>query len=144
VGRLDISGGFGPFFALTPPMRAETIPIVLGLLLFLIAAAMIADAIVADGTSLPAERRSRERPERSRVGQSVFGAGMLCVAAVLIGRDQWRFTTLAIAVAVVLVVIGVGLNLRYIRGSLFGPVLGRSEKRRETDHTATTKRGHRK
>jgi protein-S-isoprenylcysteine O-methyltransferase Ste14 len=125
-------------------MRAETIPIVLGLLLFLIASAMIADAIVADSHSLPAERRSRERPERSRIGQIVFGAGMLCVAAVLVGRDQWRFTTLAIAIAVVLVVIGVGLNLRYIRGSLFGPVLGRSEKRRETDHTAPTKRGHRK
>jgi drug/metabolite transporter (DMT)-like permease len=133
-------------------MRAETIPVVLGLLLFLIAAAMIADAIVADSHSLPAERRSRERPERSRVGQIVFGIGMLCVAAVLVGRDQWRFTTLAIAFAVVLVVIGVGLNLRYIRGSLLGPVLGRTEKRRETDRTPgrssdrtePTKRGQRK
>lgn len=124
-------------------MRAETIPVVLGLLLFLIAAAMIADAIVADGHALPAERRSRERPERSRIGQIVFGCGMLCVAAVLIGRDQWRFTTLAVAVAVVLVVVGVGLNLRYIRGSLFGPVLGRSERRRESDRTAATKRGKR-
>jgi predicted tellurium resistance membrane protein TerC len=129
-------------------MRAETIPVVLGLLLFLIAAAMIADAIVADGHSLPAERRSRERPERSRVGQIVFGVGMLCVAAVLVGRDEWRFTTLVIAIAVVLVVIGVGLNLRYIRGSLLGPVLGRSEKRRESDRAAdrteTTRRGQRK
>jgi membrane protein DedA with SNARE-associated domain len=69
---------------------------------------------------------------------------MLCVAAVLVGRDQWRFTTLAIAVAVVLVVVGVGMNLRYIRGSLFGPILGHSEKRRETDQTAPTKRGQRK
>jgi predicted tellurium resistance membrane protein TerC len=125
-------------------MRAETIPIVLGLLLFLIAAAMIADAIVADSHALPAERRSRERPERSRVGQIVFGVGMLCVAAVLIGRDQWRFTTLAIAVAVVLVVIGAGLNLRYIRGSLFGPVLGHREKRRQSDDTAPTQRGQRR
>jgi predicted tellurium resistance membrane protein TerC len=129
-------------------MRAETIPVVLGLLLFLIAAAMIADGIVADSHSLPAERRSRERPERSRAGQIVFGVGMLCVAAVLVGRDQWRFTTLAIAVAVVLVVIGVGLNLRYIRGSLLGPVLGRTEKRRETDRklerTEPTRRGQRK
>lgn len=125
-------------------MRVETIPIVLGLLLFLISAAMIADAVVAEDHALPAERRSRERPERSRAGQIVFGLGMMCVAAVLVGRDQWRFTTLAIAVAVVLVVVGVAMNLRYIRGSLFGPVLGRSEKRRETDRTAPTKRGHRK
>jgi len=124
-------------------MRAETIPLILGLLLFLIGAAMIADAIVADDSSREAERRSRERPERSRVGQIVFGAGMLCVSAVLIGRDQWRFTTLAIAVAVVLVVVGVGLNLRYIRGSLLGPVLGRSAKRRESDNAASGDKGRR-
>jgi protein-S-isoprenylcysteine O-methyltransferase Ste14 len=122
-------------------MHAETVPIVLGILLFLMAAGMIADAVVADGHSLPAERRSRERPERSRPGQIVFGVGMLCVSAALIGRDQWRFTTLTIAVAVVLVVIGVGLNLRYIRGSLLGPVLGRSEKRRETDQVTPKKKG---
>jgi len=118
-------------------MRAETIPLILGLLLFIMGAGMIADAIVADDSSHEAERRRRERPERSRVGQIVFGAGMLCVAAVLIGRDQWRFTTLGIAVAVVLVVVGVGLNLRYIRGSLLGPVLGRSAKRRESDNSAS-------
>lgn len=117
-------------------MRLETISLVLGLLLSLMGAAMIADAIVADRSTHDAERRSRERPERNKVGQIVFGAGMLCVAAVLIGRDQWRFTTLAIAVAVVLVVVGVGLNLRYIRGSLLGPVLGRSAKRREGDNAA--------
>lgn len=121
-------------------MRVETIPLVLGLLLFLMGAAIIADAIVADDPSHEAERRSRERPARSKIGQIVFGSGMLCVAAVLIGRDQWRFTTLAIAVAVVLVVVGVGLNLRYIRGSLLGPVLGRSAKRRESDNSASGER----
>lgn len=114
-------------------MRIETVPLLLGMIVFLVAAAIIADAIVGDESSILGERRSRARPERSKVGQIIFGAGMVCVAAVLIGRDQWRFTTLAIAVAVVLVVIGVGLNVRYIRGSLLGPVLGRSAKRRESD-----------
>jgi len=121
-------------------MRVETIPLILGLLLFLMGAAIIADAVVADDPSHESERRRRERPERSKIGQIVFGSGTLCVAAVLIGRDQWRFTTLAIAVAVVLVVVGVGLNLRYIRGSLLGPVLGRSAKRRESDNEASGKR----
>jgi protein-S-isoprenylcysteine O-methyltransferase Ste14 len=124
-------------------MHVETIPIVLGILLFLIAAGMIADAVVADEQSLSTERRSRERPERSRIGQIVLGAGMLCVAAALIGRDQWRFTTLTIAAAVVLVVVGVGLNMRYIRGSLLGPVLGRSSRRRETDNSAAGKKARR-
>ncbi len=117
-------------------MRAETIPLILGCLLFLIGAAMIADAVIADQRSHSSERRSRERPERNRPGQFILGCGIACVAAALIGRDQWRFTTLAIAVAVVLVVIGVGLNMRYIRGSLLGPVLGRSETRREGDTAA--------
>jgi len=121
-------------------MRVETIPLILGLLLFLMGAAIIADAVVADDPLPESERRRRERPERSKIGQIVFGSGMLCVAAVLIGRDQWRFTTLAIAVAVVFVVVGVGLNLRYIRGSLLGPVLGRSVKRRESDSEATRER----
>ena len=114
-------------------MRIETAPLLLGIIVLVIAAAIIADAIVAGDSSILGERRSRARPERNRPGQIIFGVGMLCVAAVLIGRDQWRFTTLAIAVAVVLVVIGAGLNVRYIRGSLLGPVLGHSHKRRETD-----------
>lgn len=124
-------------------MRAETIPLILGILLVLMAVAMIADAIMADDPSHASERRSRERPERSRIGQIVFACGMLSVAAALIGRDQWRFTTLAIAFAVVLVVIGAGLNSRYIRGSLLGPVLGRSEKRRESDTAAGGKKAPR-
>ncbi len=116
-------------------MRAETIPLMLGIVVVLIAAAIIADAIFEEQDSLSAERRRRSRPERSRVGQIVFAAGMLCVAAALIGRDQWRFTTLSVAVAVILVVIGVGLNIRYIRGSLLGPVLGASSKRRRADRS---------
>ncbi len=124
-------------------MRAETLFLILGFLLLLAGAAMIADALIADSASGIEERRSRERPERSKIGQIVLGAGILSVAAVLIGRDQWRFTTLAIAVAVVLVAVGVGLNLRYIRGSLLGPVLGRSEKRRESDNTAAEKKAPR-
>ena len=124
-------------------MRAETIPLILGILLVLTAVAMIADAIIADDPSHASERRSRERPERSKVGQIVFACGMLCVAAALIGRDQWRFTTLSIAFAVVLVVIGAGLNSRYIRGSLLGPVLGRSEKRRESDSGTANRKARR-
>ncbi|MFI5242564.1 MAG: hypothetical protein ACHQRL_06110 [Gemmatimonadales bacterium] len=114
-------------------MRIETVPLLLGIIVFLVAAAMIADAVVGDESSILGERRSRARPARSKPGQIIFGTGMICVAAALIGRDQWRFTTLTIAVAVVLVVIGVGLNIRYIRGSVLGPVLGHSAKRRESD-----------
>jgi len=124
-------------------MRVETVPLILGIIAFLIAAAIIADAIVADTSSIFSERRSRTRPERSKAGQIIFGTGMLCVAAVLIGGDRWRFTTLAIAVAVVLVVIGVGLNVRYIRGSLLGPVLGKSARRRESDRRPPGERDRR-
>lgn len=114
-------------------MRVESVALLLGIIVLLVAAAIIADAVVADDSTFLGERRSRARPERSKAGQIIFGAGVICVAAVFIGGDEWRFSTLAIAVAVVLVVIGVGLNVRYIRGSVLGPVLGRSAKRRESD-----------
>jgi drug/metabolite transporter (DMT)-like permease len=114
-------------------MRAESIPLLLGIAVMLIGALIIADAIFEDVRALSAERRHRARPERSPIGQILLGAGTLCIAAVLIGGDEWHYTTLAIAIAVVLVVIGVALNYRYIRGSLMGPVLGRSSKRRRGD-----------
>ncbi|HEY7860542.1 MAG TPA: hypothetical protein VIB98_03820, partial [Gemmatimonadaceae bacterium] len=63
-------------------MRVETVPLLLGIIVFLVAAAMIADAVVGDESSILGERRSRARPERNKAGQIIFGVGMVCVAAV--------------------------------------------------------------
>jgi hypothetical protein len=55
------------------------------------------------------------------------------VAAALFGCDRWRYTTLAVVGAVVLLLSGLALNLKYLRGLTFGPIFGRSLKRRASD-----------
>lgn len=114
-------------------MRLETIPLLLGVLVGLMALAVIADAVIPDGTLITRERRRRPRPERNRSGEVAFGLGVLCMAAALIGRDTWPYTTLSIALAIVFVLIGAGLNIKYVRGLMLGPVLGRIARRRSTD-----------
>jgi hypothetical protein len=113
-------------------MRLETIPLVLGILMAIPGIALIADAFIPDGT-FAAERRARPRPERNRYGEVALGVGLLLVAAALIGRDTWRYTTLAIILALVAFAAGLALNLKYVRGLMFGPVLGPTATRRSTD-----------
>lgn len=96
-------------------MRLETIPLILGILVALPGFALIADAWLPDGSFAPAERRRRERAERSKVGEAVVGVGILCVAAALVGRDSFRFATIIILAGVVLVTIGTVMNWRLLR-----------------------------
>ncbi len=113
-------------------MRLETIPLVLGILIAIPGIALIADAFIADGTFLR-ERRRRERPQRNRYGEAALGLGLLLVAAALIGRDTWRYTTLAILLALIAFAAGLALNIKYVRGLMFGPVVGPTATRRSTD-----------
>lgn len=113
-------------------MRLETIPLLLGVLIAIPGIALIADALIADGTFLR-ERRRRERPQRNRAGEASLGVGLLLLAAALIGRDSWRYTTLAVILALIAFVVGLSLNLKYVRGLMFGPVVGPTANRRATD-----------
>jgi hypothetical protein len=113
-------------------MRLEHLPLLLGLLVGALGLALVLDALIPDGTFGSRERRKRERPERHRGGELALGAGVLLLAAALLGRDTWRYTNLAMLVAMLLFVAGVALNYRYVRGLMFGPVAG-GLKRRETD-----------
>jgi hypothetical protein len=76
------------------------------------------------------ERRRRNRAERHRGGEALVGLGILAIAAALIGRDTWRYGTVAILLGVVLLAAGGWLNRAYL-GELFafrGPAR-RGEKR---------------
>lgn len=114
-------------------MRLEYLPIILGLLTGVLGAALVLDALIPDGALASRERRKRERPERHRKGELSLGAGVLLMSAALLGRDTWRYTNLAILLALVLFLVGVGLNYKYVRGLMFGPVVGRRWKRRDSD-----------
>ena len=96
-------------------MRLEHIPIILGILIGLVGASLLADAWLPDNTFVAHERRRRQRAERHRGGEALLGVGALCMAAAFIGRDSWRYGTIAVMLGTVLLVAGAVLNWRFLR-----------------------------
>ena len=96
-------------------MRVETIPLILGILVALIGAGLIADAWLPEKVFYRSERRRRTRAERHLGGEAAIGFGVLCMAGALIGRDTWRFGTVSVIVGALLLVIGTWLNREYLR-----------------------------
>ena len=107
-------------------MRLEYIPIILGVLIGLVGIGFIADAAMEDHGMPATERRRRMRAERNRWGEGIVGAGTMCMAAALLGRDTWRYGTLAILVGAILLTVGIVLN----RGFLKEAFLNRGPARR--------------
>src|SRR5688572_7442077 len=99
-------------------MRLEHIPLIIGALVALIGLGFIADGLMADSAQPITERRRRMRAERSRAGETIVGIGILCMAAALIGRDTWRYGTVAVMVGGALVLIGVILNRAFLKEAL--------------------------
>ena len=99
-------------------MRLEHIPIILGVIVALIGLGFIADASMAAAAPPHEERRRRTRAEPSRAGEAVVGLGTLCMAAALLGRDTWRYGTVAVLVGAGLLLIGVILNRAFLKEAL--------------------------
>ncbi len=100
-------------------MRLEHIPLILGVIVGLIGLGFIADAWMEESGAPATERRRRMRAERSRAGEAIVGVGVLCVAAALMGRDTWRYGTVAVLVGALLVLVGVVLNRTFLKEALF-------------------------
>ena len=99
-------------------MRIELLPIVLGVLVAIAGIGLIADGYLPDSAPRVEERRRRARAERNRRGEMAIGAGLVALAGSLVGRDVWRFGTVAVLVGVLLVAIGIGMNGAYLREAL--------------------------
>lgn len=121
-------------------MRLETIPLILGGLFGLIGLVLLADAVIADGSFAPAERRQRARAQRNLWGEAILGVGILAVAAALIGRDVWRYTTVAMLAALVLCVLGLALNWRYVGSMLSGRPTARTNESAPSVSGSTTEK----
>lgn len=102
-------------------MRLEHLPIILGLLFVAAGIALIADALLREEPLMMRDRRKRERAPRHRGGQAAIGLGAIFVAAALIGRDDWRYGTVAVLLGVVAFGTGVWLNWRYVVDFMLGP-----------------------
>jgi hypothetical protein len=111
-------------------MRLELVPVVLGVLVLLIAAAIVYDAIRPDGPRPLTERRRRQRAELDIPGEWLVGLGTACLGASLIGNELWRWTTVAVISGIVLIVLGAILNRSYLREMLlFRGAARRSEEK---------------
>ena len=96
-------------------MRVETIPLILGVLVALVGLGLIADAWLPENVLRRTERRRKVRAERHLGGEAAIGFALLCLAAALIGRDTWKYGTVAVIVGTVLFVIGAWLNRVYLK-----------------------------
>ena len=96
-------------------MRVETIPLILGVLVALIGLAILADAWLPEEMAFRSERRRQARTERSIGGEACIGLAVLCMAAALIGRDTWPYTTVSVIAGTALFLIGTAMNRRYLR-----------------------------
>jgi hypothetical protein len=96
-------------------VRAETIPIIFGVIVGLMGVGLILDAQLPDYTVVKRERRRRQRVERSRGGETMLGLAMLAFAAGMIGRDVWRYRIVAVIAGAVLLILGAWANRAFIR-----------------------------
>jgi hypothetical protein len=96
-------------------VRVETIPLVLGCVVALLGVGVIADAWLPERVLYHSERRRRARADRNLGGETSIGLGVLCMAAALIGRDTWAYSTVAVIAGTVLLIVGAWLNRAYLR-----------------------------
>ena len=96
-------------------MRVETIPLIIGIIVALIGLAILADAWLPEEMTFRSERRRQERTERSIGGEACIGLAVLCLAAALIGRDTWRYGTVAVIAGTLLFLVGAFMNRTFLR-----------------------------
>ena len=99
-------------------MRIELVPLIAGVIVALLGVGLIADAWLPDETARVAERRRRQRAERSRNGEVAIGAAILLLGVALIARDRWDATPWLVAVAGLFLALGAILNRSWIREQL--------------------------
>jgi hypothetical protein len=99
-------------------VRLELIPVVLGVLVLLVAAAIVYDAIRPDDPRPHTERRRRQRAELDIPGEWLVGLGTACLGVSLIGNELWRWTTIAVISGIVLIVLGAILNRDFLKEML--------------------------
>lgn len=98
-------------------MRIELVPVVLGILLLLVAAAIAWDAWGAERLGPMRERRRRRRAVVDALGEGLVALGTACLGIALIERD-WRFETVTVLIGTILVVWGGVRNHGFIREAL--------------------------
>ncbi len=113
-------------------MKLEQIPILLGIIVLLVALAIGYDSMSPEERRPFKERRRRKRADLNRGGELLVAMGTASMAAALIGRDSWRWGTIAVFTGVALLVAGAALNRPFLKELL----LFRGAARRATPNDA--------
>lgn len=113
-------------------MKLEQIPILMGVIVLLIALAIGYDSMSPEERRPFKERRRRKRADLNRGGELLVAMGTASMAAALIGRDSWRWGTIAVFVGVALLLAGALLNRPFLKEML----LFRGASRRATPNDA--------
>ena len=100
-------------------MKLEQFPILLGVIVLLIALAIGYDSMSPEERRPFKERRRRKRADLNRGGELLVAMGTASMAAALIGRDSWRWGTIAVFIGVALLVSGAALNRPFLKELLF-------------------------
>jgi len=95
-------------------MRLETLPLLLGGLVGVFGLLLVLDAWLKDDL-IPEERRRTPRIPRDRGGEALVGLGTIAMAAAFVGRDTWRWGTIAVIAGSLLFLIGALRNRSYLR-----------------------------
>jgi len=96
---------------------------------------LLADAWIPEDVAPFRERRRRARAERSLGGEALIGLGVLCLAAVLVSRDNWDYVNVAIIAAGVLLLLGAWMNRKFLRARIVNRgALRRGEEGRTARH----------
>lgn len=124
-------------------MKVEQLPLLLGVLVALGALTILLDAWQAGGVAPLRERRRRTRAVPNKGGQTLVAFGTMCMAAALLGRDTWRWGTIAVLAGSALLIIGAILNRAYLKEVLLfrgAARRGEGEKNSRLNQTPTKTR----
>jgi hypothetical protein len=113
-------------------VKLEQFPILLGILVLLVALAIGYDSMSPEERRPFKERRRRKRADLNRGGELLVAMGTASMAAALMGRDSWRWGTIAVFIGVALLIAGASLNRPFLRELL----LFRGASRRATPNDA--------
>ncbi|MEO7501001.1 MAG: hypothetical protein ABIW94_00050 [Gemmatimonadaceae bacterium] len=96
-------------------MKLEQFPIIMGVIVLLVALAIAYDSMSPEESRPFRERRRRQRADLNRTGELFVALGTACVAAALIGRDNWRWGNIAVFTGVALLIVGAVFNRQFLR-----------------------------
>ena len=100
-------------------MKLEQLPILLGIFVLIVALWIAYDSMSPEEKRPFRERRRRKRADLNRGGEMLVALGTASMAAALIGRDSWRWGTVAVFLGVALLIVGASLNRPFLRELLF-------------------------